>query len=808
MGRITISKNFWAILFFAALIALFTPDVFWGGKILITRMSDSHLSDYSFSVLSKTLWQQGIFPLWNPLVFCGTPLGADSYPNWGLLPLLNLCLKDVDLDLAWNLTIFFKVFLAGFFTFLYMCQLGLHPAAGLLAGAIIAFAPAGGAYSNSIDSWIFCLPFALWCAEKYFAKKKARFLCFLFLDFCLLFLKAMPQHSLYMGIFFASYVLLRFRSWLGIWVVIFSAGAVSFHLARLLELLKLSPRGHLWLINVLLPTHLITFIFPFIFEAPFRPETNFFFSKILSLVCMKLFRAENVNFLAAPYFGIAGLTFALFARKGRGPVGFYLGAVGLVLFYLMTVPIFAPVYKRIPILSQLFRLDRLNVVFTFALAVLAGIGFDRCLLQKICLKWIAFFYAGISFLVVGTLSLLRYLVFAHEGQGRQILTQYIQKNIYGSSRFRAPLDFYLKRVDEFFLFVRQWTDLSSPAVVLPLIFILATLFLVFSWKHGRIRRGFFVGGCLGLIFIDLFVFAELSERTKGTNHGELVSGSGLIRYLQADAKKDLFRVAPILEESGYGGARERDIFAPQLNMIYGLSSPEGYNPLFPKAYSLFVKNFQTEYEIDPGMILIGPERSFDYALTDFLNVKYFVVKKGQSLERRMPVAYEDDRNILYRNPTCFPRAFLIRDYVVSRDSEETLSILKKRKADLRTFAVLDEAPPFPLDVSSEAGERDAVTVETYSPDHVRIRVEAARDGVLILTDNYFPGWVAETDSETVKILKADFSFRGVPVAKGSHVIDFFYRPDSFRRGIALSLLSVLAGACFLVWWMAFRKIRF
>ena len=141
--------------------------------------------------------------------------------------------------------------------------MGFSQFSATISGIAFAFAPSS---SCSVDSWGGALPLVLWLAEEYNSSKKVRYLIFLFVSFSILFLTALPQYSFYFGTFFILYVWIRFKSLMGILILLFSGGAVSFYTFRLFEMLALSGRGQLWFVNVLLPIHLINVIFPFLFD--------------------------------------------------------------------------------------------------------------------------------------------------------------------------------------------------------------------------------------------------------------------------------------------------------------------------------------------------------------------------------------------------------------------------------------------------------------------------------------------------------------------------------------------------------------
>ena len=79
------------------------------------------------------------------------------------------------------------------------------------------------------------------------------------------------------------------------------------------------------------------------------------------------------------------------------------------------------------------------------------------------------------------------------------------------------------------------------------------------------------------------------------------------------------------------------------------------------------------------------------------------------------------------------------------------------------------------------------------PEHIAISVNAPTPSMLILRDQFYPGWKASLDSISVPIYRANGFTRAVSVPLGAHAIEFNYKPDSMKYGaiIALCALAVL-----------------
>ena len=81
-------------------------------------------------------------------------------------------------------------------------------------------------------------------------------------------------------------------------------------------------------------------------------------------------------------------------------------------------------------------------------------------------------------------------------------------------------------------------------------------------------------------------------------------------------------------------------------------------------------------------------------------------------------------------------------------------------------------------------------MQVVSPTHVEVEAELPRPGLLVLSEAWFPGWVASVDGAPAEILRADYVLRGVALGAGSHRVRFDYRPRSVKIGAGLTLLGV------------------
>src|SRR5262249_28245710 len=79
-----------------------------------------------------------------------------------------------------------------------------------------------------------------------------------------------------------------------------------------------------------------------------------------------------------------------------------------------------------------------------------------------------------------------------------------------------------------------------------------------------------------------------------------------------------------------------------------------------------------------------------------------------------------------------------------------------------------------------------------TPTQTVVNVTARSDGYLVLTDTYYPGWHASVDGTEQSIVRADLLFRAVALPAGTHTVRFWFDPPSLKRGLAITVIGVLA----------------
>jgi hypothetical protein len=172
-----------------------------------------------------------------------------------------------------------------------------------------------------------------------------------------------------------------------------------------------------------------------------------------------------------------------------------------------------------------------------------------------------------------------------------------------------------------------------------------------------------------------------------------------------------------------------------------------------------------------------------------LGVRYVVTPRGLDLNRaaltpgdRFPVVY-DNEVLAYENPGAFPRAFAVSRWESAPDPASAQKRTFSLDFDPRTSAVIEDA-------SAGSGGDGTVRIPEYGPTRLRLTVEMAHSGLVVLTDTYYPGWRATIDGRPTRIYRVDGVFRGVFVEQGQHDVVMRFRPRSQFWGFVLSALAL------------------
>jgi len=237
-----------------------------------------------------------------------------------------------------------------------------------------------------------------------------------------------------------------------------------------------------------------------------------------------------------------------------------------------------------------------------------------------------------------------------------------------------------------------------------------------------------------------------------------------------------------------------------LHMPYGFEYFEGYETMRPALSSKFLAVLNSNsFEASPagryGIIDNDTSR-----LLDMVNTKYYLTIKrdnnGEPNENgEIPDRFDDGRfqNVIddgavavLKSESVLPRAFVVYDWEVIEEDQKLIGELLKEDFPIGTKVLLSES----LDETVEKGVGEAKYLKYEAMKSV-ILVEMSEDGLLFVSDLYYPGWRVYVDGVEHEVYRANYAFRAVQVPKGEHVVKMEYKPESFINGLRMAVGSAI-----------------
>lgn len=703
-------------------------------------ITDPVREQYPWKKFSVDILKDSKIPSWNPYTFSGTPhlanhQSAPFYP-------LNIIFFFLPFALAWSLFILIQPLLAALFSYWYLRNLNILKPAALLGALAFAFS---GFFVAWLE-WGTILHAALWLPLMLLAVDK-------------IFLQQMKNKKLFLwyGLFTFSLVASFFAGHLQTFFYIFLL-LVAHLIVRFIQSEKKK--------QVFLPFFLCFLVFLLFTAIQSVPMVHFILTSARSLdqsdfqkpgwfiPWQHLLQFIVPDFFGNPstlnywgewnygefigYVGILPTTLALFATFiRRDKKVFFYGAI-LFLSLLFALPTFAakiPFLLSIPMLSTA-QPTRLLFLTDFSLAMLSALGFDFFLKKEGKKIFYPLVFMGVLFLSLWVL-------------------------VFSAGQLNSTIS------PEHLLVAKN--NLILPSILFAVSILLLSLFRAWPTKKKSILIAFLIG----IAVFDLLRFTE--KFNPFVKHEYLFPNTKAIAFLQDKTKEgELFRIA----------TTDDRILPPNFSMEYGLSTIEGYDPLYLQRYAeLIAASERGKPNINPpfGFNRIIAPHNMNSKIVDLLNVKY-VLSLTDLLPSKFIKVFQEGETRIYENTNVIPRAFFVDDLRFVKDKKETIKTIFQSDIKLVDVAVLEEdQKSLFAKVSGIKGpsqklsfSKGSAKVISYKPNTIVIETKNTEDGFLVISDNYYPGWKASIDGDQTTILRTDYNMRGIFVSKGSHIVTMNY----------------------------------
>ncbi len=267
-----------------------------------------------------------------------------------------------------------------------------------------------------------------------------------------------------------------------------------------------------------------------------------------------------------------------------------------------------------------------------------------------------------------------------------------------------------------------------------------------------------VWALLGVTFLDMLLFGGTQNNAKVNPADYFRRPAEIVRYMRQAAGPEVFRVNTRNED---GMIMDRN-----QGMIDRLFMMEGYTPLA----------LQRVYPP-----VTSPDR-----MLNLLNVKFQTVtnRERRSLSLVPRTGY-------------LPRAFMVYDVRVMTGEQALIAEMNREEFDPAGTALLETDPGRTLPPVTGIPAWSA-EIREYRNDRIGLAVRTDRDGMLVLSEMYYPGWTATVDGAETPVHRTDYNLRGLFVPAGTHTVEVRFTPAALARGLWITLGTLLLCAAGIV----------
>jgi hypothetical protein len=171
-----------------------------------------------------------------------------------------------------------------------------------------------------------------------------------------------------------------------------------------------------------------------------------------------------------------------------------------------------------------------------------------------------------------------------------------------------------------------------------------------------------------------------------------------------------------------------------------------------------------------------------FRINELMNVKYTTAL--DTITKSIYFEYNENH---------LPRAWMSYYPVVESSLERVAEILKDTTFEIETKVIVDQEPEVSIDTNLWESFIDTVecqvAIKFYEINEITLSVQTSENGILVLSEVYYPNWKVFVDGVEKTMLRCDYSLRGVAIEKGNHTVVFKYIDKDFQLGAIITLFA-------------------
>jgi hypothetical protein len=281
-------------------------------------------------------------------------------------------------------------------------------------------------------------------------------------------------------------------------------------------------------------------------------------------------------------------------------------------------------------------------------------------------------------------------------------------------------------------------------------------------------------GALALFVVAADLFAFGFGYNPATDPALIRATTPELDYLKSQASTSLFRflsAGPAGEETRFNRR-----LPSNLPGLFGLSDIDGSDSFVPLRYR--------EWENATRTAADGPSHWTRFGTPNLRSaaVRYYLTSRKEPQPGLQAVV----GTMVQEDPRALPFARVHANAQVMSSKVDLLAALAN--PDRLPLIAMSLGP----DVRSLNGPPTVVpfTARRANGNRLIIEGETAQPGLLVVAEQFDPGWRARVDGKPARIVPADHLFAGIPLEAGKHQVELTYAPEPFRAGLFGSLVGL------------------
>ncbi len=432
-------------------------------------------------------------------------------------------------------------------------------------------------------------------------------------------------------------------------------------------------------------------------------------------------------------------------NKRRDVIFFFSFAVFTLLYSLVDhTPVFKIAYTLIPGVKMFRGQGMILFLLTFSISVMSALMLDHIISVREEGK-----QAGIVRLLVWVLPVI------------------FVAGMIKYFAFSSVIGLYGSVFDPPHMPSEEYLSVIKTGIISCMLLILLTSAAVFLFLKNKFSPAVFIILISSFIFVDTYRINSKFIKT--------VDKEGLgIKFTDIELTKQL---RALEEREGHFRVFDLNMFGANQLPIHGVSTLTGFHDNELRWFRKF-RGINDEGVNTDKNLTYNLNSYYDNNFLNLAGVRFLMYKPKDSKGEILP-----NRNYL-------PRAFTVSDYVVIEEEDRITDMLKSEFDPFETV-ILEKKPVFEIQNFDSAAAGDVLSYR-YAGNEIELDVIMKRNGIVVMTDNYFPYWHAYDESgREIEIYKAYLTFRAVELPEGRHRITFRYISKPYNTSKVLTLIGLL-----------------